>query len=244
MYISNSFQAQLDQLGQSDSQQPPVGNNKTEEGPHVYESIHAVNPMFKNSSKPNSVEQGEQSPRLSSDSRVTTDSGIQGSVHSCDRLTAQTSRSDFAPSQVSTHRPLCHANSEEIRLTPIHDDNDSQFSNHRGQMKHRQPSFDEVRYLSGVKMIDDKNQPRLSYYAGEHLSHSQPLEMMDYPNHRYEFLEHRGSCSQSSQLSQSHPSASHLQQSRQAPEPYVEPVSLRSSLHSILGQSSQLDTMV
>lgn len=200
--------------------------------------------MFKHSGNPNKVEQGEQSPRLSSDSHVTTDSGIQSSVHSCDRLTGQTSRSDFAPSQVSTHRPLCHANSEEIRLTPIHDDDDSQFSNHRGHIKRRQPSFDEVRYLSGVKMINDEKQPRLSYYTGEHISHSQPLEMTDYRDYRYVFSEQQGSHSQSSQLSQSYPSACHLQQSKQAPEPYVEPVSLRSSLHSILGQSSQLDTMV
>lgn len=198
--------------------------------------------MFKHSRDSNRVEQPDQSPRLSSESHLTTDSGIQSSVHSCDRFTGQTSRSDFAPSQVSTHRPLCHANSEEIRLTPIHDD-DSEFSNCQRPMKRRQPSFDEVRYLSGVKMIDDEKQPRLSYCTGEHISHSQPLEMMDYPNHKYVFSEQRGSCSQS-QLSQSYPSASHLQQSKQAPEPYVEPVSLRSSLHSILGQSSQLDTMV
>ena len=198
--------------------------------------------MFKHSRDSNGVEQPDQSPRLSSESHLTTDSGIQSSVHSCDRLTGQTSRSDFAPSQVSTHRPLCHANSEEIRLTPINDD-DSEFSNCQRPMKRRQPSFDEVRYLSGVKMIDDEKQPRLSYYTGEHISHSQPLEMMDYPNHKYVFSEQRGSCSQS-QLSQSYPSASHLQQSKQTPEPYVEPVSLRSSLHSILGQSSQLDTMV
>ena len=198
--------------------------------------------MFKHSRDSNGVEQPDQSPRLSSESHLTTDSGIQSSVHSCDRLTGQTSRSDFAPSQVSTHRPLCHANSEEIRLTPINDD-DSEFSNCQRPMKRRQPSFDEVRYLSGVKMIDDEKQPRLSYCTGEHISHSQPLEMMDYPNHKYVFSEQRGSCSQS-QLSQSYPSASHLQQSKQTPEPYVEPVSLRSSLHSILGQSSQLDTMV
>ena len=198
--------------------------------------------MFKHSRDSNRVEQPDQSPRLSSESHLTTDSGIQSSVHSCDRLTGQTSRSDFAPSQVSTHRPLCHANSEEIRLTPIHDD-DPEFSNCQRPMKRRQPSFDEVRYLSGVKMIDDEKQPRLSYCTGEHISHSQPLEMMDYPNHKYVFSEQRGSCSQS-QLSQLYPSASHLQQSKQTPEPYVEPVSLRSSLHSILGQSSQLDTMV
>lgn len=234
MYISNSFQAHLNQLGRTDCQQPQASDEEAQNVPHHYESIHAFNPLHK---PPNGPHRVDQSPRLSSDSRVTTDSGIQSSIHSCDRLTAQASRSDFAPSQVPTHRPLGHTNSEEIRLSPLHD-NSLQLSSSQTPMKHKRPSFDEVRYLSGVEMIDNEKQPRSSYYTSGHLSHSQPL---DYPIHQYVFSEERGSYSQSSELSQSYP---HLQHPKQAPEPYVEPVSLRGSLHSILGQNSQLDTMV
>ena len=112
-------------------------------------------------------------------------------------------------------------------------------------MQYRRPSFDELRYMSGIKMTDDERPP--SYHTEEqHISHSQPLEMIDSPNHNYIFSEQRSSYSQS-ELSQSYPSVSLLQQQqqfKQPPEPYVEPVSFRSSLHSILGQSSQLDTMV
>ena len=243
MYISNSFQA-LNQLGQSNCQQSQANNNRTNEEqnlPHHYESIHAFNPIYDLPNEPRRVDESEQSPRLSSDSRLTTDSGIQGSIHSCDQLMARPSRSDVTP-QLSTHRPLGHANSEEIRLSPLHDE-PSQLANFQTPMKRKQPSFDEIRYLSGVEIIDNQNQLRSPYYTSEHISHSQPLEMLDYPDHKYAFSEQRASYSQTD-LSQSHPNASHLQHSKQVPEPYTEPISFRSSLHSILKQSSQLDTMV
>ena len=185
--------------------------------------------------------QAEQSPRLSSESHATTDSGIHSRTHSCDRLTAQPSQSDVVSSNASTHPSLAYSRYEDSSLAPIHDE--------QTHIPHRKPSFDELRYMSGVKMIDNDRSPRLSYNTEElHISHSQPLEMIDSPNHNYVFSEQRNSYSQSSELSQSYPSVSHLQeqhqQYKQPPEPYVEPVSFRSSLHSILGQSSQLDTMV
>ena len=240
VYISNSFQAQLNQIGQPNggaNEPPPV---------HFYESIHAFNPMYDLPNNPRRiVPPVEHSPRMSSESHVTCDSGIQSSVHSNERL-AQASASNAASSQMPAHRPPAYSKSQEITLSALNDDDDddddesSVFSNSR--IKHRQPSFDEVHYLSGVKMCNDK--PRLLYNREEPISRSQPLDTLDYPNHKYVFSDRQASHSQSSELSQSSLSVSHLQQPKQNPEPYVEPIRLRSSLHSILGQSSQLDTMV
>lgn len=239
LYISNSFQAHLNQLGQStitDRQIQANNYSATDELPHHYDEIK----NFPNRS--HGPAQAEQSPRLSSESRVTTDSGIHSRTHSCDRLTAQPSQSDVASSHASTHPSL--ARCEDSSLAPVHE------KQAQTPIQHRQPSFDELRYMSGVKMIDNERSPKLWYNTEEqHISHSQPLEMIDSPNHNYVFSEQRSSYSQSSELSQSYPSVSHLQedhqqQYKQPPEPYIEPVSFRSSLHSILGQSSQLDTMV
>ena len=243
LYISNSFQAQLNQLGTITDARATEHNDGTgENAPHHYESIND----FPNKSA--RVQQAEQSPRLSSESHGTADSGIHSRTHSCDRLTAQPSQSDVVSSHASSshasaHPTLAYSRSEEITLSPLHDE-----PSHSTQtpMQYRQPSFDELRYMSGVQVMDNEKQPRLSYYTGEQpLSHSQPLEMIDYPNHKYVFSEQRSCHSQSTELSQSYPSAVHLQQQfKPPPEPYVEPVSFRSSLHSILGQNSQLDTMV
>ena len=183
--------------------------------------------------------QPDQSPRLSSESHGTTDSGIHSRTHSCDRLTAQPSQSDVVSSHASAHPSLAYSRCEEISVSPLHDES----PHAQTRMQYRQPSFDELRYMSGVKMTDNEKSPRLLSHHTE--GHSQPLEMIDSPSHKYFFSEQRSSHSQSSKLSQSYPSVSHLQQQfKQPPEPYVEPVSFRSSLHSILGQSSQLDTMV
>ena len=178
---------------------------------------------------------GEQSPRLSSESHGTTDSGIHSRTHSCDRLTAQPSQPDVVSSPRSGQPLLTYSKCEDKVLydEPLHT---------AAPLQCRKPSFDELHYMTGVEIIDEK-QPRLSYYTREqNMSHSQPLEMLDQPNHKYVFTEQQSCYSRSSELSQSYP---HLQQHlKQPPEPYVEPVSLRGSLHSILGQSSQLDTMV
>jgi len=249
VYISNSFQAHLNHLGQStitstnQQLQANKSSGRTDEVEdidqpvvHFYETIHATNPMYDFPNHPRNVVPAQPSPRLSSESRVTTDSGIHSRAHSCDKL-AQASGSDSTPSRV--HKPLELSKSQEISLSPLHDES---FSN--SHVKHRQPSFDEIHYLSGVQMFDNAKQLRLSSCKEERNSHSRSLEMLDYPTHNYVFSEQRDSYSHSSELSQSYPSTSHLQQSKQNPEPYVEPISFHSSLHSILGQNSQLNTMV
>ncbi|XP_065905006.1 hemicentin-2-like isoform X2 [Dysidea avara] len=267
VYVSNSFQGHLNSLGQSSI----TGAN-----------IHATNPGFVANSVANSIAeelsidtpveqqngsaqvenqydlpnnprrfvQVQRSPRLSSESRVTTDSGIQSRAHSCDRLVAGVGDVVSPPLQ-SPHRPLGHSRSAEIDLSQSREGS-MVFVEPQVPMKKRQPSFDEMHYLSNVEYFDDnRNSNPPPYYAGDHCSHSQPLETLEYINpqptppvrHNYVFTD-QDTCSQPFGLSQSFPSASLFPQSKTQPEPYVEPVSLRSSLHSILAQNSQLDTMV
>ena len=193
--------------------------------------------------------QVQRSPRLSSESRITTDSGIQSRAHSCDRLMAGVSDVASPPLQ-SPHRPLGHSRSAEIDLSQSHEGS-MVFVEPQVPMKKRQPSFDEMHYLSNVEYFDDRDSNPPPYYGEDRCSHSQPLETLEYinpqpptpVNHNYVFTD-QDTSSQSFSLSQSFPSASHFPQSKTQPEPYVTPVSLRSSLHSILAQNSQLDTMV
>lgn len=261
MYVSNSFQGQLNSLGQGTITEPTV---------HVHNPGFAASSIAEEQSIDTPVEQQngqapvenhydlpnnprrfvqvQRSPRLSSESRVTTDSGIQSRAHSCDRLMAAVG--DVAsPPLRSPHRLLGHSRSAEIDLSQSREGSAVFVESPRIPMKHRQPSFDEMHYLANVEYYDDESKEcRPPPYYTE--SHSQPLETLEYISpqpsqirHNYVFTD-QDTSSQSYGLSQSFPSASHFQQSKTHPEPYVEPVSLRSSLHSILTQNSQLDTMV
>jgi len=266
VYVSNSFQGHLNSLGQStitganvQATNPgfvpnSVANSIIEEQidtPVEHQNGSApVENQYDLPNNPRRFIQVQRSPRLSSESRVTTDSGIQSRAHSCDRLMAGVSDM-ISPPLRSPHRPLGNSRSAEIDLSQSHEGSMVFVEEPQIPMRNRQPSFDEMHYLSNVEYFNNNSNPP-PYYAENRCSHSQPLETLEHTspqlppsvNHNYVFTDQDASSPQPFGLSQSFPSASHFPQSKTQPQPYVEPVSLRSSLHSILAQNSQLDTMV